>query len=94
MFKLPPFPQPAGPQWGGMTLDEIRMRRTLVQARMEIQKFKMTAQMESMKASAPLFGGSNSIFSRVSGVFSVAEYGLFAFKIIRMILPFLRRKKK
>lgn len=94
MLKLPPYPQATGPQWGGMTLDEMRMRRTLVQARMEIQKFKMSAQIEAMKTSAPIFGGSNSIFSRVSSVFSVAEYGLFAFKIIRLVLPFLRRKKK
>lgn len=93
MFKLPPYPAPTGPVWKGMTLDEMRMRRTLVQARMEIQKFKMTSQIEGMKTRTPLFGGSNSVLSRFSGMFSFAEYAFFAIKVFKLLSPMFRRKK-
>ena len=93
MFNLPPYPQASGPTWGGMTLHEIQTRRTLVQARMEIQKFKMTSQITDMKTKAPVFGGSNSLFSRLSGAFTLAEYGFFAIKIYRMMAPIFRKRK-
>lgn len=93
MISLPPYPKPTGPQWRGMTLQEIQMRRTLVQARMEIQKFKLASQSEAMKNRAPLFGGANSIFSRVSGAFTVAEYAFFGIRLIRLISPLFRRRK-
>lgn len=93
MINLPPFPKDTGPVWKGMTLREIEMRRTLVQARMEIQKFKLTANVEAMKTRAPLFGGSNSLFSRLSGAFTMAEYAFVAVRLFRMVSPLFRKKK-
>ncbi len=90
MLNLPPQPQVTpSAEWRGMTLDEMRMRRTLVQARLQIQKFKLTSQIEAMKAKAPVFGGSNSLLSRLSTAFTFAEYALFAVKVFKLF-----RKRK
>lgn len=93
MISLPPYPKTAKPDWGGLTLQEIQMRRTLIAARMQIKKFQMASQLESMKKRTPVFGGSNSLFSRLSGVFTFAEYGVFAFRIFRLLSPVFRRRK-
>ncbi len=93
MLNLPPYPQPTGPEWGGMTLNELRMRRTLVQARMQIQKFNIASHVEAMKSRAPLFGGSNSIFSRLTGALSFAEYAFFGLKLFKLVAPLIRRRK-
>lgn len=94
MISLPPYPKPTvNHNRGGMTLHEIQMRRTLLAARMEIKKFQMASQVEAMKTRTPLFGGSNSLFSRLSGAFTLAEYGLFAIKVFRLFSPIFRKKK-
>ncbi len=93
MINLPPYPQNSTPDWGGMTLQEIQMRRTLLAARMEIKKFQMASQLKAMKSKAPVFGGPNSLFSRLSGAFTLAEYGLFAIKIFRLVSPMFRGRK-
>lgn len=92
MINLPPYPNNPTPDWPGLTLQEIRMRRALVQARMEIQKFKMNAAAETCRNKMPLFGNSsNSLLGRVAGAFSVVDYGIFAFKAVRWLIN--RRKK-
>lgn len=94
MISLPPYPSnPATTQWNGLTLREIEMRRTLVQARMEIQKFKLDAQVEGMRQRGPVFGSPDSLFSRITSAFTLAEYGYVAFKAMRLIAPFFRRKR-
>ncbi|MBD5234150.1 MAG: hypothetical protein HDS65_08245 [Bacteroidales bacterium] len=93
MINLPPYPERPAEQWPGLTLHEIQMRRALVQARMEIQKFKISAQTSSYRDKVSFFGGSNSLFSRVSGVISIAEYAFLGIKALRFITPFIRRKK-
>lgn len=93
MINLPPYPKKQASNWGGMTLQEIQMRRTLVAARMEIKKFQMASQIEAMKSRTPVFGGSNSLFSRLSGAFTMAEYAFFAIKVFRLMSPLFRRKK-
>lgn len=87
MINLPPLPDNTTQEWPGLTLQEIRMRRALVQARMEIQKFKMNAAVDSYRRKMPLFGNSsNSLLGRVAGAFSVVDYGIFAFKAVRWLM--------
>ena len=93
MINLPPYPNDTTPDWPGLTLQEIRMRRTLVQARMERQKFKMAAQIDGYRQKVPFFGGSQSMFSRLAGAFTMAEYGYFAIKAFRLVAPLFRRKR-
>lgn len=81
------------PQWKGLTLDEIRMRRVLVQARMEIQKYKLADQCEQLRERTTFVGGGNSLLSRMAGVMSYAEYAILAFKMFRKISPMFKRKK-
>lgn len=98
MINLPPFhnspASPGAPDWAGLTLREIEMRRTLVQARMEIQKFKLAGQLDGIRQSTSRFTNVGSMFSRVAGVFSVAEYAFFAVKAFRFISPLFRRKRR
>lgn len=77
-----------------MTLDQLRMRRALVQARMEIQKFKLTAQVDRYRENTPLLSGRSSLLSRVAGAFTFAEYAMFAIRLARMAAPLFSRKKK
>lgn len=93
MLNLPPYPMNEGPQWTGYTYEEMQMRRTMVQAQMEIQKFKLAARLDSYRRRAPLIGGSSSLFSRLAGAFSMAEYAFFAIRLVKMAAPLFRKKK-
>ena len=93
MINLPPYPKAPENNWKGLTLDEIRMRRALVQARMEIQKYKLNGQIEGMRERTPLFGGSSSLFPRLTGALSFAEYAFMAVRLIKLVSPIFRRKK-
>lgn len=74
-----------------MTLREIQMRRIVVQTRMEIEKYRMGAGVETIKSKTPLLG-SAGVLGRVAGVFSFAEYAFLAFKIIRWVTPLFRKR--
>lgn len=93
MMNLPPYPTDNAPRWRGLTLEEMQMRRALVQARMEIQKFKLNAQFEQYRSKAPVFGGNNSLFSRLTSAFTLAEYGFFALRLVKMAAPLFRKRK-
>ena len=93
MINLPPYPKAPENNWKGLTLDEIRMRRALVQARMEIQKYKLSGQIDSMRERTPLFGGSASLFSRLTGALSFAEYAFFAIRLVKLVSPIFRKKR-
>ncbi len=92
MINLPPYPKPANADWRGLTLREIQMRRVLVQTRMEIEKYRMSAGVDNLKRRTPLLG-SSGMFSRVASVFSFAEYAFLAFKVFRMVVPLFRKNK-
>ena len=93
MINLPPYPDSLPPDWDGLTLREIQMRRALVQARMEIQKFKMSAHIDSARQRAPFFKGPSSLFNRLSGAFTMAEYAYFALKAYKIVSPFFKKRK-
>ncbi|MBO4978620.1 MAG: hypothetical protein J6C67_07915 [Muribaculaceae bacterium] len=92
MINLPPYPELPPSNWQGMTLREIQMRRTLVQARMEIQKYKMNIAIEGARQKLPFFGGSG-VLSRLAGAFSFAEYAFMAIRLFRLAAPLFKRKK-
>ncbi len=93
MLNLPPYPQnPQQNDWSGHTLEEIRMRRVLVQARMEIEKYKLEKAFNNAKSNT-IFGGSGSAVSRIANTFSWMEYGFFIMKAIRTIRSVFRKKK-
>ena len=73
-INLPPYPNDPTPDWKGLTLREMQMRRALVQARMEIEKFKMSAHLDSARSRTPFFGGSQSLFSRLTGALTPVSY--------------------
>ncbi|MCH5221667.1 MAG: hypothetical protein J1F05_04980 [Muribaculaceae bacterium] len=92
MMNLPPYHNDQ-PSWRGYTLEEIQMRRALVRARMEIQKFKMSAQYDDMKQRTPFLGGTSSLISRIAGAFSIAEYAYMGLKVVKLIAPMFRKRK-
>lgn len=103
MKSTSPYPKPQSssrlPEWRGYTLDEIRYRRVLVGARMEIEKYKLSTYYRDFKERNPFFGGSGEsgrsrgIFSRIMGAFTYTEYAIMAFKLFRRVIPLFRRKK-
>lgn len=93
-MTLPPYPKNSEDEWPGLTLDQIRMQRAIVQARMEIQKYKMYAQYQGVRERVPMLGGGSSLLSRVTGAFSWAEYAFMGFKLVRTIAPLFRKRKK
>lgn len=93
-MTLPPYPKNSEDAWAGLTLDQIRMQRAIVQARMEIQKYKMYAQYQGVRERVPLLGSGSSLLSRVTGAFSWAEYAFMGFKLVRMITPLFRKRRK
>lgn len=93
IINLPPYPNDPAPDWSGLTLREMQMRRALVQARMEIEKFKMGAAADACRSRTPFFGSSNSLFSRLTGAVTLAEYGYFAIKAFRVLSPLFRRRR-
>lgn len=94
MINLPPYQQsPESNTWKGMTLEEMQMQRALVQARMEIQKYRINTHLSSLKESTPLLsGGKNSLLGRIAGAFTIVEYATFAVKLFRMMAPIFRKK--
>lgn len=78
--------------WKGYTLDELRYRRALVEARTEIEKYRLSAMAGQLKERSGFFG-SNSLFSRVAGAISYAEYAILAYRMARKVIPLFRRKK-
>ena len=66
MINLPPYPKAPENNWKGLTLDELRMRRALVQARMEIQKYKLNGLVDG------LFSEARHRFSHASQAPSVS----------------------
>lgn len=96
MISLPPYHSDSPHtdiEWKGLTLDEIRMRRALVQARMEIQKYKMSGMVQSVRERSPLFGGDSSLFSRLAGAVSFAEYAFVAVKLFKVVSSIFRKRK-
>ncbi len=92
MINLPPYPRTEN-DWPGYTLDELRMRRAVVEARMEIQKYKLSAQLSSMREKTPLFGGNGSLFSRITGALSLTEYAFLGIKLFKLVSSIFRKKK-
>jgi len=93
MINLPPYPNETPSDWKGLTLQQIQMRRTLVQARMEIQKFKMSSQIDRYRRRSPVFCTPDSLFSRLTGALTLAEYGFIAIKAFRFISPLFKGRK-
>lgn len=92
MINLPPYPKHENPNWKGLTLREMQMRRIVVQTRMEIEKYRMSAAMENLRDKTPLIGQSG-ILRRLSGMFSIAEYAMMGFKVIKWIVPLFKRHR-
>ena len=81
-------------QWKGYTLDELRYRRALVGARMEIEKYRLNALTEQYRRMPQRLSGSGSLLGRVLGAFSYAEYAIVGFKLVRGIMKLFRKRRR
>lgn len=91
IINLPPYHDNPDPNWAGLTLREIEMRRVMVQARMEIEKYKMANMADVFKNNHPVLSGSN-FFGRIMRAFSFAEYAFLAVKLFKMVRPLFSKK--
>lgn len=80
--------------WKGYTLDEIRYRRAIVGARMELEKYRLNTLTEQYRRMPQRLAGSGSLVGRVMGAFSYAEYAILGFKLIRRISKMFRGRRK
>lgn len=91
MTSLPSYNNGTPAEWRGYTLREIQMRRTLVQARMEIQKYKLSMATQGVRDK--FSGNGNGVMGRVMNIFTYAEYAVMAFKVIRKAVGFFKRSR-
>ena len=81
-------------QWKGSTLDELRYRRALVGARVEIEKYRLNALTEQYRRMPQRLTGSTSLVGRVMGAFSYAEYAILGFKLIKRVSKLMRGRRR
>lgn len=80
--------------WKGYTLEELYMRRAEIFARKEIEKYRLSLSLDNMRRTTPLLGGrSGESGGKTSNWFSYLEYALVAYRVVRRVMPFFRRKK-
>ncbi len=91
MSSLPSFNNAAPGQWKGYTLREIQMRRTLVQARIEIQKYKLSMATQGVRDK--FSGNGSGVMGRIMSAFTYAEYAVMAFKVIRKAVGVFKRSR-
>lgn len=81
-------------QWKGYTLDELRYRRALVGARIEIEKYRLNALTEQYRNMPQRLTGSGSLVGRVMGAFSYAEYAILGFRLVRRMVKLFRGRRR
>lgn len=75
---------PAQEQWSGYTLDELRYRRAVTLARIEVQKEKLRLGAADMRAGSGPFS-SAGIAGKIMGSLNYLDYIILAFKASRLI---------
>lgn len=88
---------PDDPQWSGYTLDEIRYRRALILARIEIEKERIgmgAREIYSSKLTRMPGVRGSGIISRLLSALTMADYAVIGIKLIRKISAIYRSSKR
>lgn len=84
-----------GKKWRGMTLEQMKTRRIVVQACMEIYKYQLQETKEQLLGNTKSrFGLGKGLFGRIAGAFSFAEYAFLAVKLYKLVSPLFKKSKK
>lgn len=81
------------PGWPGYNLEELRYRRAYVQARLEIDKARIIAQLSALQ---PNSNKQQALTVRsgfsLANIVKYAEYGLVAYKAVSRITKLFRKR--
>ena len=79
------------PEWSGYDYDQIMYERAVLLARMEVEKERLAFEGERLRKGNVTM--SRSLFSRVLGIVSYADFFVLGVKIWRTVSPLFRKKK-
>lgn len=77
-------------EWNGYTLEELRFRRMLSMAKFELGKASLMSEVQSVTSGRAV---KSSIFSKITGALSYADYAILAFRLGRNALRLFRRRR-
>lgn len=81
-----------GNAWSGLSLDQLAYERAVTLARVEIEKHRLSIEMERARQGNILF--SRSTFSRLLSIVSFTDMVVVGVKLWRSLSPIFSRKKK
>lgn len=81
-----------GKAWSGLSLDQLAYERAVTLARVEIEKHRLSIEMERARQGNILF--SRSTFSRLLSIVSFTDMVVVGVKLWRSLSPIFSRKKK
>ena len=88
---------PEEPQWGGYTLDEIRYRRALTMARIQIEKERIgmgARQIYAAKMNRMPGVKGSGIVSKMMSALTMADYAVIGIKLVRKLSSIYKSSKR
>lgn len=70
------------PQWKGYDIDELRYQQAYTEARLEIEKERMAANVRGIYSSTAMTR-SGGIVSRILGSLNYVDYAIIAYRIFK-----------
>lgn len=80
------------PDWKGYTIDELRYQQAYTQARLEIERERMTASAQSLY-SGSIAGKAGGIMGKVLGSLNYVDYAVLAFRLFRKVYTIFHRRR-
>lgn len=81
-------------QWGGLTLEQLRMRRAKALLRREVGKVKMNTVIDGMRTRVSDNGIRGLMFSdKAIGRLKTADYMFLGWKLAQLFMKARRRRK-
>lgn len=76
--------------WRGYDFDQLVYHRLLTQARLEVEKARLTETVASLKQGTPFM--SKGFTRRLFSAFTFVDYAVIAMKLFRKIKPLFSKK--
>ncbi|MDE6048198.1 MAG: hypothetical protein K2G09_00700 [Paramuribaculum sp.] len=79
------------PDWKGYDIDELRYQQAYTEARLEIEKERMSASARSIYSSTAMTR-SGGLIGRILGSLNYVDYAIIAFRIFKKARGLMRRR--
>jgi len=81
-------------EWSGMTIEELKYRRALALAKIEIEKGVMMNEVHSALNVTTTKGVAGMLVRRFFGKMTIMDYALIGFKLTKTLSKFWRSRRK